>query len=190
MNSETVSKYRTEPARSVCFPKACRLLALLMAFAVAGCTHTPENNPKADPAGSPSNNDSALADAATLDDRMLAKADEALAAFSAMQRPDASGPVWLDGSRSMFAVREGVRFPLCQHEAVVGTSDHGDGGNRVIIALAEPPVAAGDERRYLFALPGYERAGIGACDIVVTPAARGSEAWLVFVVEARSSPAP
>ncbi|MGO1001897.1 hypothetical protein [Lysobacter sp. CA196] len=116
---------------------------------------------------------------------MLAKADQALAAFDAIPRPESSSPVWLDQSRSMFAVREGVSFPLCQYEAATGTSDHGDGGNRVIIALADPPLAANDEQQHPLVLPSYERAGVGACDVVVTSVNRGSEAWLV--VRARTT---
>jgi hypothetical protein len=192
MSNQTGSKPQTKSAGQACIPKAFGLLTLVVALAASGCVHTREGKRIPGPVGSSPASDSgdAQADATTLDERMLAKADEALAAFSAVQKLDSSGPVRLDGSSSMFAVREGVGFRLCQYEAVIGTSDHGDAGNRVIIALAEPPVATSDERRYLFALPSYERADIGACDIVVTPAARGSELWLVFVTEPRSSPTP
>lgn len=166
---------------------------LLVSLVVAGCMQAPENLRKASPSASPeepSGSEGLLARSLRLDDDMLGKADQALDAFNALQTPGSSSLVWLDGSRSMFAVREGFSFPLCQYEAVTGTSDRGDGGNRVLIASAGPSPATEGGRRYLQALPDYERASIGACDIVVTPVTRDNEPWLVFVIESRSRQSP
>lgn len=164
-----------------------------MTFVIAGCMQAPENLRVASPSVSPeesSSSEAVLARSLQLDDEMLGKADQALDAFNALQTTGSSSFVWLDGSRSMFAVREGSGFPLCQYEAVTGTSDRADGGNRVLIASADPSLATRNGPRYLKALPGYERASIGTCDVVVTPATRNNEPWLVFVIESRSTQAP
>lgn len=170
-----------------------RLPMLLVACVVAGCMHAPGHLREASPSDGreeSSGSDGLLARSLQLDDEMLGKADRALDAFNALQIPGSSSLVWLDESRSMFAVREGFGFPLCQYEAVIGTSDRGDGGNRVLIALADSSVSARGERGYLQALPSYERASIGECGIVVTPVTRVDGAWLVFVVGSRSSHVP
>lgn len=168
------------------------LPTLLVACLVAGCMQAPgplrEARPSAG-AEESSGSDGLSARSLQLDDEMLGKADRALDAFNASPVHGSSSLVWLDGSRSMFAVREGFAFPLCRYEAVTGTSDRGDGGNRVLIALADSSLAGG-ERRYLQALPSYERASIGGCDIVVTPVTRDDGAWLVFVIGSASAQAP
>lgn len=169
------------------------LPTLLVTFVAAGCVRTPQNlRETSHSAGSEDSSDSKglLARSLQLDNDMLGKADQALNAFSALRAPGSAGLVWLDGSRSMFAVREGFSFSLCQYEAVTGTSDRGDGGNRVLITSADPSLATRNALRYLKALPGYERTSIGTCDVVVTPATRNNEPWLVFVIESRSTQAP
>jgi len=166
---------------------------LLVTFVAAGCVRAPQNLRETSHSASSedsSGSEGPLARSLQLDNDMLGKADQALNAFSALRAPESAGFVWLDGSRSMFAVREGFRFSLCQFEAVTGTSDRRDGGNRVLIASADPSLATKDGQRYLKALPGYERTAIGTCDVVVTPATRNDEPWLVFVIESRSTQAP
>lgn len=158
---------------------------VLIAVAAAGGVQAGERmrQTRQPPEAMPSpNHDDLLAAQLKRDEQMIEMADKAIDAFGKLQTPPAGDLVWLDADKSTFAVREGASFALCRYPAVTALSDHNSGGNRVLLSSTAPSLVPKGERSYRKAVPNYERASFGDCEIVVTSAPLRDQAWLVFAV--------
>ena len=157
---------------------------MLVALATAGVpaserTRQTRQPPEATP--SPNRDDLVTAQLKR-DEQMIEMADKAIDAFGKLQTSPAGDLVWLDADKASFAVREGASFALCRYPAVTALSDHNSGGNRVLLSSTAPSLVPKGEQSYRKAVPNYERASFGDCEIVVTSAPLRDQAWLVFAV--------
>jgi hypothetical protein len=157
---------------------------MLVALATAGVPaseRTRQTRQPPDATPSPNRDDLVTAQLKR-DEQMIEMADKAIDAFGKLQTPPAGDLVWLDADKASFAVREGASFALCRYPAVTALSDHNSGGNRVLLSSTAPSLVPKGEQSYRKAVPNYERASFGDCEIVVTSAPLRDQAWLVFAV--------
>lgn len=157
------------------------VLVALATSGVQASERTRQASPPPEAMSSP-NRDDLLAAQLKRDEQMIEMADKAIDAFGKLQTPPAGDLVWLDADKASFAVREGASFALCRYPAVTALSDHNSGGNRVLLSSTAPSLVPKGEQSYRKAVPNYERASFGDCEIVVTSAPLRDQAWLVFAV--------
>ncbi|MBT2750090.1 MULTISPECIES: hypothetical protein [unclassified Lysobacter] len=168
------------------------LATVLIALATAGVQASERARQTSQPpeSMSASNHDALLAAALKRDEQMIEMADKAIDAFGKLQTPPAGALVWLDADKATFAVREGASFALCRYPAVTALSDHNSGGNRVQLSSTAPSLVPKGEQSYRKAVPNYERASFGDCEIVVTSVPLRDQAWLVFAVAPEAAARP
>jgi hypothetical protein len=157
---------------------------VLVALATSGVQASERTRQASPPpeAMSSLDHDDRLAAQLKRDEQMIEMADKAIDAFAKLQTPPTGDLVWLDADKATFAVREGASFALCRYPEVTALSDHNSGGNRVLLSSTAPSLVPKGELSYRKAVPNYERASFGNCEIVVTSVPSSDQAWLVFAV--------